>query len=277
MNGYRLGIYEKAMPDTLSWNEKFAAAKHGGFDFIEISIDETDEKISRLDMSIEERNKLCASMKKENIYIETMCLSAHRRFPMGSEIPAKRDKAMEIMEKAIAFARDIGIRVVQLAGYDVYYETANEQTRELFANNLKKSVDIAATCGIILAIENVDTKLINSVEMAMYWVEKINSPYLSVYPDIGNLTAVNTLDREHILDDIYSGKGHIVAVHLKDTLPGKFRNIPFGKGQVDFDKCIQMLYALGVRMYLAEFWYDGRDDWQKNIAETNKYLRSYFE
>ena len=48
MKAYTLGLYEKAMPSDLSWREKLTAAKQAGFDFLEISIDETDAKLSRL-------------------------------------------------------------------------------------------------------------------------------------------------------------------------------------------------------------------------------------
>ena len=44
-----LGIYEKALPKELSWVERFNAAKAAGFDFLEISIDETPERMARLD------------------------------------------------------------------------------------------------------------------------------------------------------------------------------------------------------------------------------------
>ena len=50
MKPYTLGIYEKAMPAELSWKEKMETAKAAGYDFIEISIDETEEKLKRLDM-----------------------------------------------------------------------------------------------------------------------------------------------------------------------------------------------------------------------------------
>ena len=39
-----LGIYEKALPIDLSWPERFKAAKALGFDYLEISIDETKSK-----------------------------------------------------------------------------------------------------------------------------------------------------------------------------------------------------------------------------------------
>ena len=40
---YELGLYEKSMPNTLSFREKLETVKATGFDFLEISIDETDE------------------------------------------------------------------------------------------------------------------------------------------------------------------------------------------------------------------------------------------
>ena len=44
---YALGLYEKAMPDV-SWEEKLKIAKEAGYDFVEISIDATEERISRV-------------------------------------------------------------------------------------------------------------------------------------------------------------------------------------------------------------------------------------
>lgn len=37
-----IGIYEKALPNSFTWEEKFKAAKKAGFDYMEISIDESD-------------------------------------------------------------------------------------------------------------------------------------------------------------------------------------------------------------------------------------------
>ena len=48
-----LGIYEKALPNDFTWLEKMQAAKQAGFDYIEISIDESDERLARLDWSDE--------------------------------------------------------------------------------------------------------------------------------------------------------------------------------------------------------------------------------
>lgn len=42
MKKYELGLYEKSMPGDLTWEEKLLNAKEAGFDYLEISIDETE-------------------------------------------------------------------------------------------------------------------------------------------------------------------------------------------------------------------------------------------
>ncbi|VEA00267.1 L-xylulose 5-phosphate 3-epimerase [Salmonella enterica subsp. salamae] len=120
MRSHPLGIYEKALAKDLSWPERLVLAKSCGFDFVEMSVDETDERLSRLDWSATQRASLVTAMLETGVAIPSMCLSAHRRFPFGSRDEAIRERAREIMTKAIRLARDLGIRTIQLAGYDVY-------------------------------------------------------------------------------------------------------------------------------------------------------------
>jgi L-ribulose-5-phosphate 3-epimerase UlaE len=47
----RLGLYEKAMPSTLSLPEALVAAGEAGFDFFELSIDENEGRLVRLSCS----------------------------------------------------------------------------------------------------------------------------------------------------------------------------------------------------------------------------------
>ena len=273
---YALGLYEKSMPNTLSIAEKLLCAKEYGFDYLEISIDETEEKLSRLDMSKEEKKYLLNIMNNCGISIRTMCLSGHRKYPLGSLNEEIRTKGMEIMKKAIEFADDLGIRIIQIAGYDVYYEEGNEQTEKYFKENLEKSVELAAKKGVILAFETMETKFMNTVEKAMKYVKMINSPYLQVYPDCGNVTNAVIEKNIKASDDFRLGKGHLVAVHLKETVPGKFREIPFGKGHVDFEDIIKTAWQLGVRRYTLEFWYVGNDDWREVIQFNKKFIEEKF-
>ncbi|AYE33919.1 L-ribulose-5-phosphate 3-epimerase [Clostridium septicum] len=277
MKEYTLGLYEKSMPNTLTWKEKLTCAKEAGFDFVEISIDETEEKLSRLCMSKEERFELVKTMCEVGIPIRTMCLSGHRKFPLGSLDESVRNRGMEIMEKAVELACDLGIRIIQLAGYDVYYDESTEETKKLFAKNLKIAVEMAAKKGIILAFETMETEFMNTVEKAMKYVNNVNSPYLQVYPDCGNITNAAVAYNKNVLDDLKTGKGHIAAVHLKETVPGKFREIPFGTGHVNFEDIIKTSWDLGVRRYVAEFWYVGNDNWKETLKETKSFMDEKFK
>jgi len=277
MKEYTLGLYEKSMPNSLSWEEKLNCAKECGFDTLEVSIDETDEKLARLDMTSEERRQLVELMFKCGIEIRTMCLSGHRKYPLGSTDEATRNKGMEIMKKAIDLASDIGVRIIQLAGYDVYYEEGNEKTRRYFEENLKKSVEMAANKGVILAFETMETEFMNTIEKAMEFVKLVNSPYLQVYPDCGNITNASLDYGTNPIEDFETGRGHISAVHLKETVPGKFREITFGTGHVNFEEIIKKSWELGVRKFTAEFWYVGNDDWKDVIKTTKVFMDEKFK
>lgn len=263
---YTLGLYEKSMPSTLTWREKMDAAKAAGFDFIEISIDETDEKLKRLDMSKEERFALVKQMYESGIPIRTMCLSGHRKYPLGSNDPQTEKRSMEIMEKAIALADDLGIRIIQLAGYDVYYEQGTEETRARFEKNLKKAVHMAAKAGVLLGFETMETEFMNTVEKSMKYVNIVNSTYLNVYPDCGNIKNAAVTYKIDVLRDLKMGFGRLTSMHLKETVPGRFREIPFGTGHVDFEAMIETAWGLGVRKYVTEFWYTGNENWEEDLA-----------
>jgi len=231
---YQLGMYEKSMPNTLSLGEKLNMCRECGFDWLELSIDETDEKLARLEWGQEERSELRHAMESEGVQIRTMCLSGHRKYPLGSSDPEIEKRGMEIMAKAIELAADLGIRIIQLAGYDVYYETGNDETRERFINNLKKAAVMASRRSVMMGFETMETPFMDTVEKAMIYVNAVNSPYLQVYPDIGNLTNASLIYSTSVTDDLMKGSGHIAAAHLKETVPGKYREIPFGTGHTDY-------------------------------------------
>ena len=269
---YTLGLYEKSMPSTLSWEEKLTAAREAGFDFVEISIDETDEKLKRLDMSKEERLELVDTMEKVGIPIRTMCLSGHRKYPLGSSDPEICARGMEIMEKAIQLADDLGIRIIQLAGYDVYYEDSTPETVERFGKNLEKAVAMAAKAGVVMGFETMETEFMNTVEKSMAYVNKINSVYLNVYPDIGNITNAAKTYGTDVLKDLKTGAGHVVAMHLKETVPGVFREVPFGTGHVDFQAAIKTAWEIGIRKFVTEFWYTGNPQWKSDLQYANQMM-----
>lgn len=271
--GYQLGLYEKSMPVTLTWCEKLTAAKDAGFDYVEMSIDETDEKLARLEMKAEEMDEIRTAMRRTGVMFGSICLSGHRKYPLGDPDPVKQTRGMEIMGNAIDFAVALGIRTIQLAGYDVYYDEGTEETRAAFVGNLRVAAQMAARGGVQLGFETMETAFMDTVEKAMYYVDIVRSPYLGVYPDSGNLTNASLIYGKSVLDDMETGRGHIIALHLKESVPGKYREIPFGTGHVDFAAVAKKAWALGVRRYVGEFWYTGNADWKGDLSFANTFLR----
>ena len=170
MKAYELGLYEKAMPSALTWKEKLTAAKEAGFDYVEMSIDATEEKISRVDMGREEKFSLIRDMYDCNIPVRTMCVSALTKYSLGNPDDKVACRGVEIAEKSIQMASDIGVRVVMIPGYDVYYEPSDESTKKRYLANLKKVVAFAEKVGVQLGLETMENDFMNTVEKAMKYV-----------------------------------------------------------------------------------------------------------
>ncbi|KRL18880.1 L-ribulose-5-phosphate 3-epimerase [Lentilactobacillus kisonensis] len=276
-----LGIYEKALPKHKSWLETLEIAKELGFNFIEFSVDESDERLARLDWTKKQREEVRDASWKTGIRLHTLMLSGHRRFPLGSSDPDIREKSLEMLSKAVDLASDLGIRNIQLAGYDVYYEPKTIQSREWFMEGLKKAVEIAARKEIMLDIETMDDPFINSLNTIAEIKTQIHSPWLQAYPDLGNLTAwpQNDVGRE-----LESNIDNIAAVHLKDTTPvsktskGQFRDVPFGKGTVDFEGCLRTLKRLDYNgAYTIEMWSENSADPLEKVKVAKQFFDDIFE
>ena len=280
MRSNPIGIYEKAMPADISWLERLALAKACGFDFVEISIDESDERLARLDWSKVERQRVTQAIEDTGVRIPTMCLSGHRRFPFGSHDAHVRKQARDIMGKAIALAQDIGVRTIQLAGYDVYYEDQDAQTQEWFEDGLQWAVQRAAAAQVMISVEIMDTPFMNSISKWLAWEERIRSPWFTVYPDVGNLTAWGN----DVPLELRKGINKIAAIHLKDTLPvtphspGKFRDVPFGEGCVDFVGVFRTLKSLNYRgTFLIEMWSGSAEEPVEELIRARRWIESKME
>ncbi len=275
---YSLGLYEKAIPVGLSFSRMFDITREGGFDRFEISIDETDWRQERLDWSPEKQRELGILSRAAGVPIRTMCLSGHRKWPFGSHDEATRIRSMEIMRKAIEFCVNANISIIQLAGYDVYYEEGDADTRKWFSENLKLAADYAARWGVVLAFETMETPFMDTVEKSMHYVNQVNSPWLGVYPDIGNLKNAAVLYGTDVVEDLELGAGHIFAVHLKETKPGVYRDMNFGHGgHTEYERCIKSALSMGIRTFTGEFWYQEGQDYVSTIAESSRFLRDKIE
>ena len=126
-------------------------------------------------------------------------------------------------------------------------------------------------------METMENNFMNTVWKAMYYVQQIDSVYMSIYPDSGNIKNAAAVLGNDEIQDLMAGKGHVTSLHLKETMPGKFREIPYGTGHVDFERTIEAAWTIGVRKYVTEFWYKGSENWQGDLLCANQKMRSILD
>ncbi|HQE70734.1 MAG TPA: TIM barrel protein, partial [Atopobiaceae bacterium] len=157
---------------------------------------------------------------------------------------------------------------------DAYYEEdAWDESEKYFSENLAKATEMAAKAGVVMGFETMETPFMDTVEKAMHYVNQINSPFLGVYPDAGNLTNASLLYGTSVADDIATGAGHIFAAHMKATKAGHYRDMLFGEGTTDYDGALSQLIPQGVRRYVCEMWYLGSDSWRQDVTHASAFVR----
>lgn len=277
MKKYEIGLYEKAMRNTMSWSEKLRCAKECEYDYLEICIDATDEKINRIFMDHEEKKRIMEAVFETGIPIGSMSVSALTKYALGDPKEEIRKKAMEIAEKSIELAVDLGARTVMIPGYDIYFGESTVETKKYFLENVKKIAEIAEKEGILVGFETMENNFMNTTGKAVQYVNMVDSAYLKIYPDAGNITNAAVENRHDVCEDLSLGKGKLIAMHLKETKPGKFREVPFLTGHVQFEKIIGTAWKLGVRRYVTELWDIGKDTWKEDILFANQSMRAILD
>lgn len=264
-----VGLYEKALPKTLSWEERLTSTRGTGFDFLEISIDDTDERLTRLEWTAQDKKELKNLIESTGVKIQSLSLSAHRRFPLGSESENTRTKALEIFKRSIDLAVELGIRYILVGGAEDYYQDVDQFAKDRFLENLGKGFEWASGAGVMLALENWDIQ-INTLPRVMEYVHYFNSPWFQTYTDLGNLIFAGV----DVVSQLEYVKGHIAALHIKDTLPGQLRYVTPGEGKVPFVDAFEKLAEMGFQApVVLELWTEEYPDAVEIVESAGKFIR----
>lgn len=265
-----IGIYEKAFPDSLSIPEMLMYAGNAGYDFFELSIDRTEERISRVyDSDFASELKIARAEGAVPVY--SMSLSAIGTYTLGSPDPAAAERAIDIFCHAVDFAEENGIRIIQIPACDTpKFDPRNEETDARFLRNLSAAIEYASAHAVMIGLENMENDYMDSIEKCLRAMRAVNSPYLQLYPDAGNLTNAWKNSRADILRDMESGKGHYLAFHEKEVQPERYGGLFYGDGHVEFRTLTQKAYTLGVRRFVMEYWYTGNEAWVNDLETARK-------
>ena len=270
LDAIKVGLYEKALPKAISWEERLDLTRKTGFDFLEISIDDTDERLARLEWTAGEKKNILGLIDKTGVKIQSLSLSAHRRFPLGSRSAETRARSLDIFKRSIDLAVELNVRTMLLGGAEDYYADVDQSATERFLENIGRGFEWASGAGVMLALENWDIQ-INTLPRVMEYVEYFDSPWFQTYTDLGNLIYAG-VDVVSQLDYV---KGHIAALHVKDTLPGQLRYVSPGEGAVPFVEAFEKLAGMGFQSpVVLELWTEEFPDAVEIVEKAGKFIRS---
>lgn len=275
-DGLSLGIYEKALVgNELSngeqWRRFLAQVPAAGFSYLDLSIDESPEREARLDWGPSQWRRVRDAAEDVGTDVGGVCLSVHRRIGPGSRDPEVRRRAREVMARGLEICHELGAPVIQIAGYYAYYEDPNPDAEKWYREMLADAVPLAARLGVVMGIENVDGDDVTSIRKAMEFVDAIDSPYLQVYPDLGNI-AEQGLDPDV---ELAAGEGHMVAMHAKDVRRGEPRRVAMGEGIVDWDRSFELLAQQHWSgRLMIEMWNDDAPDSIARCAAAREFIAS---
>ena len=268
--GRLFGIYEKALPGTINWDQKTKSAHAAGFDFVELCIDESPQRIARVDLAASKARELAAIARDNGLSMHSLCLSAHRKFPLGSLDDRIAAGSIELTKKTFDFANNIGLKVLQIAGYDVFYEQSSPETYARFRRGLRTIASLAEEHGLMLGLENVDTEMSKTIAQCMDIVNEIDSPCLEMYPDFANLSAQGV----DYLAEMPKAQGRIIGLHIKDTRPGQYRGVGMAEGTVDFDRMFAVLREMNCTApCVIEMWNEDSPDSTEIIRSALQFVK----
>jgi len=188
----KAGINIWSFPGNLSLNEVFKTAKDAGFEGVEIALNETGE------LSLESTEKDILRIKQmaydNGISLYSLATSLFCAYPFTSNDKAIRNKGKDMTRRQLEVAKLLGCDTIltipgsvdivfcpgfEVIDYDVAYDRALEAMRELKEDAEKYKVTIG--------VENIWNKfLVSPLEMRDF-IDKIDSNYVKVYFDVGNV------------------------------------------------------------------------------------------
>ena len=247
------GINIWSFRDGLSPKEYISMAKDAGYEGIEFALDETG--IISLESSDEEIKEIRRMAEGEGLETPSLASGLYWKYPLTSSDEKIRQKAKDIVKKQLDAAALLGADTIlvvpglvgadfipggEVVEYDVAYDRSLEALTELKEYAEKVKVNIG--------VENVWNKfLLSPIEMRDF-VDKIDSPYVGVYFDVGNVLYSGY--PEHWVKILGS---RIKKVHFKDfkVSVGNISGfVDLLSGDVNYPAVVEELKKVGYEDYV---------------------------
>lgn len=217
----RKAVEFNMLPESIPIRDRFELARDAGFERIECP---TTPDPARAE-------EMLAASRAANLPIHSVMNMTHWDFPLSSPDPATVEKSLEGVRTSLRNAKLWGADTVLLVPAVVTPETTYTQAWDRSQRAIRTLIPLASELGVILAIEEVWNKFLQSpLEFARY-IDEFSSPCVRAYFDVGNV-AINGYPQ----DWIRTLGPRIVKLHIKDF---RFRNrvaefVALREGDIDW-------------------------------------------
>jgi hexulose-6-phosphate isomerase len=231
-----------------SVRESMALAKKAGYDGIELALNETGE--CGLDSTPSELAEIRAYSEEIGLPVHSVATGLYWSYPFTADDEAVREKGIYIAEKQLEMAKALGAEAILIVpgavgvsfvpGFKVVsYDAAYDRSLAAF-KRLKAKAEALRVC---IGIENVWNQFLLSPLETRDFIDKLDSPYIGAYFDVGNVLATGYPEQWiNIL-----GK-RICKVHFKDYRRGAgglHGFVDLLSGDVDWPAVMDAFKAVG--------------------------------
>jgi len=172
------------------------------------------------------------------------------------------------LDEGVEASRAFGVKVVLVPFFGKPDLSEHAESRAIVTDKFKTMAPKAERAGVILGIESW-----MSAEQNLEIIEKVGSPALKVYYDVGN----SCKKGYDIYKEIRVLGRHICQFHAKD-----YGHDEFGKGNIDFKRVREALDEIGYRgwfVFESNGWEPKKPitaQQEAVFAKNVKYLKSIF-
>ncbi len=224
--GFKIGAPEWSLRKTDP--SCFEVAREIGLDGVQLNLGSLDDQLHLRQPAVQQA--YLAAARKNGLQIASLATGEFNKFPLKSDPRA----ALWLLD-SMAVAQALGVKVILVAEFahgDLFGDKPGiDRTVEV----LKELAPRAEKAGVILGLENY-----LSAPENLDILQRVGSPALKVYYDVGNST-----DKGYdVCQEIRLLKDRICEFHAKD---GKFM---LGQGRIDFRQVRQAMDDIDYRGWI---------------------------
>jgi hexulose-6-phosphate isomerase len=226
------GVLLSMLPKSMSILDRFKLAVDCGFEQIECPTTEDQGQVEEIKRAAE----------GSGLRIHSVMNMAHWKYPLSSADSSVVATSMKGMETSLRNAHFWGADTVLLVPAVVDARTGYREAWKRSQDEIRRLIPLAKELNVIIALEEVWNKFLQSpLEFASY-VDSFNSPSVRAYFDVGNVV-INGYPQDWIR--ILGPR--IAKLHFKDFkfVKREAQFVPLREGEIDWPEVYKALVDIG--------------------------------